>query len=418
MDNVRRTFYDVIGVPLTASKEAIEEVCLRLSDECRADRSLDAKTAALILADLEEVRVTLSDPDRRAQYDAELARDIPPEEKPLPEVMHGRKQRSSSNRTLFVMVALATVIVVVLALAASYAWIQKPASSGLQAVPPLKARVTDLTGTFNEQQRAAIEQTLARFEARKGSQIAVLTVPSTKPETVEQYAVRVQEAWKLGRKGIDDGVLLLVAKDDRRLRIEVGYGLEGILPDAIAKRIIDLDITPRFKAGDFYGGVLAGSDRIMRVIDGEKLPPPRGGQATGTTEEFGSSPSLFSVMVDLFITGNKTAIALGFIALLAVLFMITSVAQAVLGPLLGSAVTGTAAGFVIWMITQSLVFSIFGFLAPFFYGGHLMSSRRDGGDSGGWGSVSSGGWSGGGGSGGDFGGGGGSSGGGGASGSW
>ncbi len=125
------------------------------------------------------------------------------------------------------------------------------------AVPPLKARVTDLTGTLSAQQQTALEQTLAAFEARKGSQIAVLIVPTTQPETVEQYALRVEETWKLGRKGVDDGALLVVAKDDRKLRIEVGYGLEGVLPDAIAKRIIAEDITPRFKQGDFYGGISA-----------------------------------------------------------------------------------------------------------------------------------------------------------------
>src|SRR3954452_24296954 len=141
-------------------------------------------------------------------------------------------------------------------------------------IPPLKTRVTDLTNTLNTQQRDALEQTLAEFEQRKGAQIAVLMLPTTQPETIEQYAVRMQEGWKLGRKGVDDGVLLVVAKNDRRLHIEVGYGLEGILPDAIAKRIIDDDITPRFKEGDFYGGIRAGVDRVMRVVEGEKLPPP------------------------------------------------------------------------------------------------------------------------------------------------
>src|SRR5947209_6886648 len=141
-------------------------------------------------------------------------------------------------------------------------------------VPPLKSRVTDLTGTLNPQQRASLEQTLAEFEARKGAQLAVLIVPTTQPETVEQYAVRVEEAWKLGRKGVDDSVLLVVAKNDRRLHFEVGYGFEGALPDAIAKRIIDNDIVPRLRDGDFYGGIRAGMDRVMRVVEGEKLPAP------------------------------------------------------------------------------------------------------------------------------------------------
>ena len=135
-------------------------------------------------------------------------------------------------------------------------------------IPPLKARVTDLTGTLSAQQKSALEQSLAEFETRKGPQIAVLMVPTTRPETIEQYAVRVFESWKLGRKGVDDGVLLVVAKDDRKVKIETGYGLEGILPDAIGKRIVEDDIIPRFKQGDFYGGIRAGVERIMRAIFG------------------------------------------------------------------------------------------------------------------------------------------------------
>jgi len=144
-------------------------------------------------------------------------------------------------------------------------------------VPPLKARVTDLTGTLNAQQRSALEQTLAEFEARKGSQVAVLLVPTTRPETAFDYGVRVFDAWQLGRKGVDDGVLLLVAKDDRELKIITGRGVEGALPDAIAKRIIEEDIVPRFKQGDFYGGIRAGADRMMRLIEGEQFPAPRAG---------------------------------------------------------------------------------------------------------------------------------------------
>ena len=118
------------------------------------------------------------------------------------------------------------------------------------AVPPLSARVTDLTGTLDAGQRAALEARLEAFERAKGSQVAVLIVPTTQPETIEQYGIRVAEAWKIGRGGtIDDGVILLVAKDDRALRIEVGYGLEGALPDAIAKRIIEEVIVPALSRG-------------------------------------------------------------------------------------------------------------------------------------------------------------------------
>ena len=142
------------------------------------------------------------------------------------------------------------------------------------AVPPLSGRVVDQTGTLSSSDVASLTQTIRNFELRKGSQVAVLIVPTTAPETIEQYSLRVAEAWKIGRKKIDDGALLVVAKDDRKLRIEVGYGLEGALTDVTSKRIIDEIITPRFRSGDFAGGISAGIDRIIRVIDGEKLPAP------------------------------------------------------------------------------------------------------------------------------------------------
>lgn len=142
------------------------------------------------------------------------------------------------------------------------------------AVPPV-ARVTDLTGTLTSAQQSELSQRLAAFESEKGTQVAVLIVPTTEPETVEQYALRVAEAWQLGRKGVDDGALLLIAKDDRRMRIEVGYGLEGVLPDAIAKRIVAETITPHFRDGDDYGGIRAGIDQMLAVIQGEPLPEPQ-----------------------------------------------------------------------------------------------------------------------------------------------
>ena len=140
-------------------------------------------------------------------------------------------------------------------------------------VPPLAARVTDLTGTLAAADAAAIEQKLAAFEQAKGSQIAVLIVPTTEPETIEQYGIRVAEQWKLGRKGVDDGAILLLAKDDRRLRIEVGYGLEGVLPDAVSKRIISETITPYLRRGDFAGGIDAGVTQMIGLVNGEALPP-------------------------------------------------------------------------------------------------------------------------------------------------
>lgn len=143
------------------------------------------------------------------------------------------------------------------------------------ALPPLTQRITDLTGTLDAQQIQALESRLAEFEKNKGAQLAVLIVPTTEPETIEQFGIRVVEAWKLGRKGVDDGALLLIAKDDRTLRIEVGYGLEGALNDATANRIIDEIIVPRFKRGDFYAGIESGLAAMMQVVSGEPLPPPR-----------------------------------------------------------------------------------------------------------------------------------------------
>ena len=147
-------------------------------------------------------------------------------------------------------------------------------------VPPLSGHVIDQTHTLTSEQQATIETALAAFEARKGSQVAVLLVPTTQPETIEQYALRVAEQWRLGRKKIDDGAILVVAKNDRMLRIEVGYGLEGALNDATSKRIIEEVITPKFRQQDFAGGISAGVQRMTSVIDGEPLPAPAVGQST------------------------------------------------------------------------------------------------------------------------------------------
>jgi uncharacterized membrane protein YgcG len=162
------------------------------------------------------------------------------------------------------------------------------------AVPRLQARVTDLTATLAASDTANLEDTLKELETRSGAQVAVLLVPTTQPETIEQYSIRVVEAWKLGRKDKDNGVLLLVAKNDRKVRIEVGYGLEGAIPDVTAFRIINEDITPRFKQGDFAGGIAAGVARIAALIEGgDKAaseadspgPPPTIDDRTGTLTE-------------------------------------------------------------------------------------------------------------------------------------
>jgi uncharacterized protein len=264
------------------------------------------------------------------------------------------------------------------------------------AVPPLKARVTDLTNTLNEGQRAALEQTLAEFEARKGAQIAVLLVPTTQSETVEQYAVRVEEAWKLGRKGVDDSVLLLIAKDDRKLRFEVGYGLEGVLPDAAAKRIIEDDITPRFRQGDFYGGIRAGVDRAMRTIEGEPLPPPS--RRATPAQSQGVQEWIFPLFLFFMVGGG--------------------ILKSIFGRFIGGGLVGGAIGLGVWFFAGSLVIALAVGVVAFVI---ALLAGVPGAGSGGWGGGgwSSGGFGGGGfGGGGGFSGGGGSSGGGGASGGW
>src|SRR2546427_2381207 len=136
------------------------------------------------------------------------------------------------------------------------------------AVPPLQARVTDLTGTLSASQIQSLDSRLRDFERSKGSQIAVLVLPSTQPETIEQYSIRVADAWKIGRARVDDGVILVVAKNDRKLRLEVGRGLEGAIPDGIANRVITEVITPHVKADDFYGGVRARARARLETVDG------------------------------------------------------------------------------------------------------------------------------------------------------
>src|SRR5882762_1528996 len=153
-------------------------------------------------------------------------------------------------------------------------------ASGEVAVPPLRAHVTDLTGTLSAPQIQDLESRLGAFERGKGSQIAVLMLPSTQPETIEEYSIRVADAWKIGRARVDDGVILIVAKNDRKLRVEVGRGLEGAIPDAVAKRVVSDVIAPHFRSGDFYGGVAAGTGALMKLIEGEPLPAPP--SASGT----------------------------------------------------------------------------------------------------------------------------------------
>ena len=148
----------------------------------------------------------------------------------------------------------------------------------LKPVPPLLTRVTDTIGMLTPEQRNTLENVLKEQEERTGNQVAVLLLGSTAPESIEQFSIRVADAWKLGRKGVDDGVILLVARDNtpalRRLRIEAGRGVQGSLTDAQSRRILDEVIAPHFRQNDFYGGLSAGVSAIAALIARENLPAP------------------------------------------------------------------------------------------------------------------------------------------------
>ncbi len=174
------------------------------------------------------------------------------------------------------------------------------------AVPNLSHRVTDLTATLSAEQSTALENKLAAFEARKGSQLAVLILPTTQPETIEAFGIRVADTWKIGRQKIDDGVILLVAKDDHKMRIEVGRGLEGAIPDAIAKRVIAEIITPKFKANDFAGGIDAGVSQLIKLIEGEPLPAPSPENSASTSSDSDSLDWVFGVLLFVFMFLDMT----------------------------------------------------------------------------------------------------------------
>lgn len=274
------------------------------------------------------------------------------------------------------------------------------------AVPPLSGRVVDQTGTLGAGDIASLTQTLKDLETRKGSQIAVLIVPTTDGEAIEQFSIRVAEAWKIGRKKIDDGALLVIAKNDRHLRIEVGYGLEGSLTDVTSKRIIDEDITPKFKAGDFAGGVSAGVDRMIRIINGEQLPAPE--PPHWQSSRAFDPGDLFNpfLLIPVLIFGG--------------------IIRSMLGRLLGSGVAGTLVALIAWFFFGSVIAAILAgvvsSLLVMFSDAITAPSTGGRGRGSGWSGGSGGSWSGGSSSSssdsGSFSGGGGSFGGGGASGSW
>jgi len=270
----------------------------------------------------------------------------------------------------------------------------------LQAIPKLESRVTDLTGTLTAGQQAELEQKLADFEARNGAQIAVLLVASTQPEEIEQYSIRVVEAWKLGRRKVDDGALLIIAKNDHTLRIENGYGLEGVLTDAASNRIIQDTLVPLLRQGQYFAAISAGVDQMMRLIDGEPLPPP------DRTWQRSRPPPWNILPFAIF----------GFL-------VVSSVLRGVFGRPLGAALSAGATGLVVFAVTQALALAlgagVVALIAALLLGGRgggWSSGGGFGGWGGGLGGFGGGGFGGGG--GGGFSGGGGGFGGGGASGRW
>ncbi len=208
-------------------------------------------------------------------------------------------------------------------------------ASAQVAVPPLAGHVTDLTATLTPAQKESLEQTLAAFEARKGSQLAVLLLPTTAPEGIDQYALRVAEQWKIGRAKVDDGAILVVAKDDRTLRLEVGYGLEGALSDIVSKRIISDTIVPRFKQGDYYGGIDAGVAQIIRVVDGEALPAPASQRTQGPDDLRQMFPFLLIVVL-----------------------VVGGVLRNTIGKLAGSVVTGALVGVLAWLLLGAVLLAV------------------------------------------------------------
>ena len=278
-------------------------------------------------------------------------------------------------------------------------------AQGVQPLPELLARVTDRTGTLDPAQLAALESRLAAFETQRGTQIAVVLVPTTQPEDIADYTQRLGDAWKIGRREVGDGVLFVIAKNDRRVRIAPAKTLEGAIPDLTARRIIDQVVTPAFRRNDFAGGITAGVDQIIAKVSGENLPLPDEAAPAGGAD--------FAPMDVLIFLVFAVPIASG-------------VLRSLFGNKLGTLLTGAGAGGLAWALTAvfwiSVVAGLLAMLAALFFQmlPSMPSSGRGGRGGGGWGGgATGGGWSGGSSSGGGFSsGGGGDFGGGGASGSW
>ena len=262
-------------------------------------------------------------------------------------------------------------------------------------IPNLNKRVTDLTGTLHQNEVVHLESKLKKLEDQKGSQLVVLILPTTGDETIEQFGIRLAEDWKIGRKDVDDGAILIIAKNDRKLRIEVGYGLEGVIPDAYAKRIIEQIIVPQFKTGDFYHGIDQGVDALISLINGEELPIKE--------ETHSNRTNIGKYMVVLLPFG------------IVVFGIINYVLKKAIGKVQGSMLTTVIVVLLVWFFTNLAIGIFVGFISLIF----LNTPGGRGGSGGGYyGGYRGGGFSGGGGFGGGFIGGGGSFGGGGASGGW
>ena len=271
------------------------------------------------------------------------------------------------------------------------------AEGDFQPIPPLKNRVTDMTATLSAADEARIEARLRGYEAKKGTQIAVLIVATTLPEPAFDYSMRVVDAWKLGRKDIDDGVLFLIAKSDRKLEIRTGRGIQGTLTDAMSKRIISEIVTPKFRAGDFAGGIEQGVEKMIAVLEGEALPPPQKKRIASQGVNY------------------EGFLMLGFVAAL----IAGPLLRSLLGRFVGAAATGGVTGAAAWWLAGGMLFPVIAGVVLFFIVLMMGAMNFSSGRGGGW---SGGGWSGGGSSGGgssdSFSGGGGGFDGGGASGDW
>ena len=298
---------------------------------------------------------------------------------------------------------LAIALAPLLAFAQEATW--TTGTDGLAPIPRLVSRVTDVTSTLSAGDKAALEAKLAAFEQQTGGQFAVLLVPSTQPEPIEAYAIRVADAWKIGRKGQDNGVLLLVAKNDRKLRLEVGYGYEGVLTDALSNRIIGETITPLFRQGQFAAGINAGVDRAIGAIAKDPAavaPAPRAASQRGPTTGIDLGTLLVLVLFVVPLMGR----------------VLRGIFGKVGGATVGAGIAGTGAAVVAGSILIGVFAAVIAWVVLLFLGAGsgLVANGRRGGSAGPW--IGGGGWGGGGGGGGSWGGGGGGFGGGGASGGW